>query len=227
MRFFLASIFAVVVSVLLFELMFTLIHSESNQMIAPEMAMAVNIESVKELTQTQTQQQKQRPPEPKIEPALLAISSEISLPDVSLQDPDVAGEVTLEFTELELGRYQHNWVQPGAINNDGSANGTDYIGERDSGTKVMVPVATRQPLIPKVAWDNKINGWVLIAFTVNNQGHVENIRIMDASPRGVFEAHAVSAIEKWRYDAYKGPVKQFSQRIEFLYKNYPNNWGDF
>ena len=227
MRFLLSALLAISIAVLLFEMMFVLIHSDNDVLTKPEIAMAINIQQPQNKPQEQQQTQQQAPQEPVLEqPSLASMAPTIAVTEPTIKAPLMDTDLAIEFSESDLSRYQHNWVQPSGI---GSAvtSSQDYTGERDRGTKEMVPIATRQPLIPKVAWENKINGWVLVAFAVNNNGLVEDIRIMDASPRGVFEAHAVSAVEKWRYDAYKGPKKYLSQRIEFLYKNYPNNWGNF
>lgn len=227
MRFLWASIVAIGIALALFEMMFFLIHSDAQSLETPDVSIAINIQVPAEKLAVQKRPQQQALQEPIIQQTTVeASASTIALPELALKSPLITTDLTIELSENDLGRYQHNWVQPTGTSNVGSA-AQDYIAERDAGTKEMVPIATRQPLIPKVAWDNKINGWVLVAFAVNNNGLVEDIRIMDASPRGVFEAHAVSAVEKWRYDAYQGPKKYLSQRIEFLYKNYPNNWGDF
>jgi len=43
------------------------------------------------------------------------------------------------------------------------------------------------------------NGWVIVRFDVSPAGSVVNARVVDASPRGVFEKSALRAIERWRY----------------------------
>lgn len=227
MRIFAAAIVAMAIALMLFELMFFLIHSDAETLSSPELAIAINIQAAETKPEVTAQSQAQPLQEPLIQQMQVdAFAPTIAMADVNLKSPAISSDISLDFSDKDLGRYQKNWVQPSSFNS-GSNSGQDYMGERDAGTKEMVPIATRQPLIPKVAWDNKINGWVLVAFTVKNNGLVEGVRVMDASPRGVFEAHAVSAVQRWRYDAYQGPEKYLSQRIEFLYKNYPNNWGDF
>lgn len=99
----------------------------------------------------------------------------------------------------------------------------DYIAEVDTGRKEIVPMATRRPNIPKIAYDNRINGWVLLAFTVGNDGKVKNVRVMDAEPRGIFEANAIAAVRGWIYNPYKGPERHISQRIEFDWTMYSYN----
>jgi protein TonB len=43
------------------------------------------------------------------------------------------------------------------------------------------------------------DGWVLVQFDITRVGTVANARVVDASPRGMFEKNALKAIERWRY----------------------------
>ena len=42
-------------------------------------------------------------------------------------------------------------------------------------------------------------GWVLIEFDISETGVVENARVIDAAPQGLFEASALRAIGRWCY----------------------------
>jgi len=96
-----------------------------------------------------------------------------------------------------------------------------------NGYREVLPNATRQPNIPEIAWKNKINGWVLVAFTVNAQGFVENVRVLDSQPRGVFEENVIASVKHWVYSPAdfggKKVKAQLTQKIELFYKDYPNN----
>lgn len=96
-----------------------------------------------------------------------------------------------------------------------------------AGFREVLPRATRQPNIPEYAWKNKIDGWVLVGFTVNSFGHVENVRVLDAKPKGVFEENVIASVKHWVYspaDIGGKKVKvQLTQKIELFWKDYPNN----
>jgi TonB family protein len=125
----------------------------------------------------------------------------------------------------QLPRLQQNWIQPSSLDRSTSTEGLDgEITIEPKSISKITPVGTRMPIIPKVAWDNKINGWVLLSFTVSSEGRVRDIRILDASPKGVFEENAVLAVSKWRYQGFIGYDRYVSQKIEFEWKNYPYNW---
>ena len=91
----------------------------------------------------------------------------------------------------------------------------------------VVPFDTRRPNVPLVAWQNKINGWVLVAFSVTPQGRTREVRVLDASPRGVFEEAVIAAVEDWTYQiSFSGQVKGdvvLTQKVEVLWNNYPHN----
>jgi len=90
-----------------------------------------------------------------------------------------------------------------------------------------VPFNTRRPNVPEVAWQNKINGWVLVAFSVTPDGKTRNIRVLDARPRGVFEEKVVAAVNDWNYRvSFSGKVTQdivLTQKVEVQWQNFPQN----
>jgi TonB family protein len=95
------------------------------------------------------------------------------------------------------------------------------------GYREVVPFGTRQPNIPESAWKNKIDGWVLVTFAVNAKGIVENVRVLDSQPHGVFDENVIAAVSDWIYDpadvSGKKVKVQLTQRIDLHWKDYPNN----
>ncbi|MCC7516669.1 MAG: TonB family protein [Pseudomonadales bacterium] len=81
--------------------------------------------------------------------------------------------------------------------------------------------------MPEAAWNSKTDGWVLVTFSVNTRGKVENVRVLDSQPPGLFDANVVAAVSDWIYDPadIQGrKVKvQLTQRIEMHWKDYPHN----
>jgi TonB family protein len=102
----------------------------------------------------------------------------------------------------------------------GGSDGRGYI--------EVIPFNTRQPNVPEVAWQNRISGWVLVAFNVTPDGKTRNIRVLDAKPRGVFEEKVIAAVEDWTYRVnFSGKAAAgnivLTQKIEVLWENYPQN----
>ena len=63
----------------------------------------------------------------------------------------------------------------------------------------LVPVVRVRPLYPPRAAQKKIEGWVLLEFTVTATGTVRDPVVIDAKPKGVFDRSAKRAIRKWKY----------------------------
>ena len=52
---------------------------------------------------------------------------------------------------------------------------------------------------PQEAYRQKLEGDVMVAYDVNVDGTVENARVVEAEPPGVFDAAALDAVRKWRF----------------------------
>tara|TARA_B110000503_G_scaffold38738_2_gene63640 strand:- start:20207 stop:20896 length:690 start_codon:yes stop_codon:yes gene_type:complete len=137
---------------------------------------------------------------------------------------------TLEIPALDLGVGDINiaaagkrWSAP-----IGGGGGEVVVGGKDAqGYIEVVPFDTRRPNVPEVAWQNKIDGWVLVAFSVTAGGRTRDVRVLDASPRGVFEEKVMAAVEDWTYrvsfsGALKGDVI-LTQKVEVQWQSYPQN----
>ncbi len=66
------------------------------------------------------------------------------------------------------------------------------------------------PEYPTQARERGTAGWVDVEFTVRTDGTVSDITVAGAEPAGVFEAAALSAVRKWRYE----PVQRNGQPVE-------------
>ena len=106
--------------------------------------------------------------------------------------------------------------------------GGPFIGEMGQGGGValaglfdgdIIPLQRLPPQYPRDAARNRIQGWVQLEVQVNADGSVRGARVMDAKPKGLFEASAVAAVLKWKFKprAVNGqPVAQRGmQKIEF------------
>ncbi len=80
-------------------------------------------------------------------------------------------------------------VGTGVSNTDGSS-GANTNAE---------PIERVKPEFPQEAALKGIEGWVLLRFDITEEGGVENVSVVDASPRGMFEKKAREAIRKWKY----------------------------
>lgn len=63
----------------------------------------------------------------------------------------------------------------------------------------VTPLVDIPPNYPQRALAAGIEGEVTLAFTITADGRVENLRVTDAQPRGVFEREARRAAGRWRF----------------------------
>ncbi|WP_295680395.1 energy transducer TonB [uncultured Nevskia sp.] len=63
----------------------------------------------------------------------------------------------------------------------------------------LVPLQRIPPTFPADARRAGVSGFVTIDVTVNPDGSVRKARVIEAKPKGLFEAAAVTAIQKWRF----------------------------
>ena len=63
----------------------------------------------------------------------------------------------------------------------------------------VMPLNDVRPEYPYRARQQGIEGHIKLAFTITAAGRVENIRVLEASPRNVFDREARRAASRWRF----------------------------
>lgn len=67
------------------------------------------------------------------------------------------------------------------------------------GTHGAVLVRNVSPRYPTTAVRSNQEGWVEVTFTVTPEGNVDDVKVVDAEPRHVFDRAAVEAVSRWKY----------------------------
>jgi len=62
-----------------------------------------------------------------------------------------------------------------------------------------MPIYRVAPQYPPKALKNRIEGWVIVEFSVSPQGTVKNPVVIDSSPKNVFDNVAINAVLKFRF----------------------------
>lgn len=62
-----------------------------------------------------------------------------------------------------------------------------------------LPIFKVPPEYPRRAAERGIQGYVIVQFTVTEEGTVEDVEVVEADPKGYFERAAVKAASKFRY----------------------------
>jgi len=132
-----------------------------------------------------------------------------------------------------------NITMPVKIAGGGSLTGAGFGGfARGSGTgagaagygrgagfkgKELIPLSTARPQMPEWACKQKIRGWVEAVFTVLPNGRVQDVKIIDAQPRGVYEIAAIESISNWIYAETDG-AHEVKQRVPMDPADCAYNW---
>lgn len=106
----------------------------------------------------------------------------------------------------------------------GAGAGTEGFG-RGQGFKgkPLVPLSTARPQMPEWACKQGIRGWVEAVFTVRPDGRVQDVKIVDAQPRGVYEMAAIDSISNWIY-AETDTAREVKQRVDMDPADCAYNW---
>lgn len=225
MRWFVTPLAALLVALALFLLMQWLIRPPQG----PDEARRVLPEV--EIVQPTPEQEQQdlaspdaAPPPPPAAPPSLARPDlpAMQVPALTAAPLDV-GPVTLP-TQLSSGglKLGSSGAFGGFAGGRGGGGGGYGTGEGFKG-RPLIPLSTARPQMPEWACKQGIRGWVEVVFTVLPEGKVTNVRLIDADPRGVFEAAAIESVAHWIYASYS-KAREVKQRVEMDPADCAYNW---
>jgi protein TonB len=111
----------------------------------------------------------------------------------------------------------------GSGNGGGNGGGAGYGSGQGFKGKTLIPISTARPQMPEWACKKGIKGWVEVVFTVMPNGRVQDVKIVDADPRGVYEAAAIESISNWIYES-GGKAREVKQRVPMDPADCEYNW---
>lgn len=83
------------------------------------------------------------------------------------------------------------------------------------------PIVRIAPQYPIAAAREGIEGWVILSFSINETGGIEDVEVLEAEPKRVFNREAMRALRKWKYrpKIVEGkPVKQHNITVQLDFK---------
>ncbi|MCZ4338228.1 energy transducer TonB [Shewanella colwelliana] len=91
-------------------------------------------------------------------------------------------------------------------------------GHNNSDAYPMIQVSPQYPV--SAAQDGK-EGYVVVGFDISRTGRVENIKIIQAKPKRIFNRAAIEAVKKWKYKPKLEngeAVHQLNQQVQLDFK---------
>ncbi|MEO1334294.1 MAG: energy transducer TonB [Myxococcota bacterium] len=77
-------------------------------------------------------------------------------------------------------------------------DGALQLGARPTDSE-EVPVVRVEPIYPRRAAEQFIEGWVVLQFDITTTGATSNVKVIDAQPKRIFDRAAARAVSKWKY----------------------------
>jgi protein TonB len=175
---FIASIFVgVVITFGLFVIMAELVGGggKSNQDQREQITVEINTTPPDSKTQQVRRVPPPPPPPPKQPPK----------PQTPEPEPQISdnGGFNFNMPSVDVGGANAGLSGPGALVRDGDAT----------------PIVRIEPKFPTKAARDGIEGWVQLRFDIDELGGVDNIDVIDAQPKRVFDREAKKALGKWKY----------------------------
>jgi protein TonB len=186
----------------LFSLMYTAIHVSGHGLEKAETLQTIDFVRLRRDSQVESMERRKPPPPPPKPPP-----------------PPAKMRVETASVQSSVGGF----AMPN-VNLNANVSGGTFLGQMGSGGSGMfdgdiIPLQRIPPQYPRDAARNGITGWVQLEVVVNPDGSVRTAKVIDAKPKGLFEAAAVQAVLRWKFKpkVVNGqPVEQKgAQKIEF------------
>jgi TonB family protein len=93
-----------------------------------------------------------------------------------------------------------------------------------TGATPLVPFETLilqrfvEPEYPRRAAVRNRSGWVEVEFTVNRDGRTQDARVIAAEPRNRFDAAALAAVRRWRFEPGEGYEESARTRVRLRFE---------
>lgn len=218
---------AVLVALALFLLMAWLVRPPATPPDAPRLLRDVDV--VMPVKDDATTEQLQAaldaapPAPPAAPPSLLPATEAVAMPALNAA-PLGAGPVVLSADVSGGGLKLGSSGVFGGFAGRGSGKGGSGTGSGGGFKgKPLVPLSTARPQMPDWACKQKLRGWVEVVFKVLPDGKVTDVRLVDADPRGVFEAAAIESVANWIYPRMDKAI-EVKQRVAMDPADCAYNW---
>ncbi len=101
---------------------------------------------------------------------------------------------------------------------------TDFamqISNSNGETLPWKPLVEVEPNYPTEAASKGTQGWCVVEYTVSATGSTKELRVVDSSPKDVFDASCLLAVAFWKYKPFienEKPVEKPGMRAPLIFK---------
>ncbi|MFT0212083.1 energy transducer TonB [Pseudomonas sp. F1_0610] len=201
MRWAIAFLLALALAIGSFVLMLVMIFPPSNSVDDEPLKVGHFVPMAKSKNSDPARQRQQAPEEPQqvtpptqqsMQPQMQAPTAVSQVIDMSI--PNLTSNISISSSTPNLSGLTAGVASapsaPPANEGGGGSPGDD---------SEVIPLNEVLPVYPDQARRRGIEGYVKLAFTITRDGRVENIRVVDSSPRNVFDREARRAATRWRF----------------------------
>ncbi|PAU54300.1 energy transducer TonB [Pseudomonas sp. PIC25] len=192
---------ACLMALALFALMLSMVAPPRSKAIDEPVTVAnfVRLDGNTSSTATRTRQQAPQPPQPKTPqpptpPTPVAATPSANLPSLDLALPSLNSNVSVASAPTPSLAGLTAGAAPSV-----PSDPVESAGQPGGPESEVMPLNDISPEYPRFALQRGIEGHVKLAFTINRAGNVENIRVVEASPKNVFDREARRAAARWRF----------------------------
>jgi protein TonB len=201
-RYALAVVIAIVVTLVTFYIMHTLISGASGEREQLEPPPGIRFGPVEIDESVETRDRRRPPPPPPPEEPPPPPDMEIAQMEQQVQEMPQMDMPDLDLSMTGSGPFLGSMAQ------------ADRNAEGD-----VVPLVRIQPQYPRDAAVAQIEGYVTIQFTIDQTGSVRSPRVIDSQPPRVFDREAIRAILRWKFKPRvvdgQAVERQATQTIDF------------
>jgi len=117
-------------------------------------------------------------------------------PAVTAPAPSIAAVATKPAASAEPAR-----VSPAAAAPTTSVTPPSSVSTTSLPARMPSLLRDRSPRYPAIALRRKIEGSVELAFTIKGDGSVTDVRVVNATPPGIFDEAAIATTKHWQFEA--------------------------
>ncbi|GEM78041.1 energy transducer TonB [Vibrio superstes] len=181
-RLFIALPAAILMTFFVFGFMTWLVNMGKSPL--PDQKPMVRFDMLQVEQDSQTQRRQRQLPEPPEKPA--------QPPETQVSNSSNVSENSISLDSLDLPQVALDTAVTGlAISNPGPM--------KIAQNQQVMPLHRMEPRYPARALSRKIEGYVVMSFTINEVGNPIDIEVVQSEPSRVFDREATRALQRWKY----------------------------